>query len=147
MSVFVLVCVIRPTSNLTDSISTARVASCQKTQRITAMETGKWIASDIADSSPPIKPQHPSKKLYEQRSIKIQINQLINLQCKAYRIPLSITILFPLHYRHTMFLFNTVKLLWHNLYCIKRWLDLTIWQPTWCLSLRGNLDCGTHFNR
>ncbi len=28
-----------------------------------------------------------------------------------------------LHYRHTIFLFNTVKLLWHNQYCIKRFIN------------------------
>ncbi len=34
-----------------------------------------------------------------------------------------------LHYRHTVLPFNTVKLLWHNLYCVKRYInkgDLTL---------------------
>ncbi len=61
MSGFVLVSVILPTANLTNSILTPRDASKRKTQRIAVMETSKQTGSEISDYTRPKKPQHPSK--------------------------------------------------------------------------------------
>ncbi len=87
MSVFVLVCVISPTDNLPNSISTPWFASWWKTQHITVIEASKQPGSEVADSTRSKNPWHPSKKLYDQRHIKTWINQPINLKCKARRIP------------------------------------------------------------
>ncbi len=90
MSVFVLACVTPPTAHLLNSISTPWVASWWKTQRIAAVETSKQTGPAIPDFIRPKKPWHPSKKLGDQRNMKTQINQLINLQFKACRLPLSL---------------------------------------------------------
>lgn len=90
MSVFVLAYVIPSTANLPNSIPPPRVASwC-----IAAMEVSKQTGSEIANSTRPKKPLHLSKKLYEQGNIKTRINQLISLQCKAHRLPLSISLVY-----------------------------------------------------
>ncbi len=88
---FVLVYVIPPTAILPNSILTPRVASWWKTERITPMQAANKI--EIADSTRPKKPRHPSKKLYGQRHIKMWINQLIILQYEAYHLPLSIALI------------------------------------------------------
>ncbi len=46
----------------------------------------------VAISNWPKKPQHPSKKICDQRHIKTRINQLINLQWKARRLSLLIVL-------------------------------------------------------
>ncbi len=43
------------------------------------MEASKWTGSETVDSTQPKKPQLPSKKLYDERNIKMWINQLISL--------------------------------------------------------------------
>ncbi len=61
MSVFVFVCVVPPTAGLPNRISTPRVASRQKIQRIATIETSKQTGSEITDSTLPKKPHPPSK--------------------------------------------------------------------------------------
>ncbi len=74
----VLVHVILPTASLPNSISTPWVTNMWKTQRTAAMEASKWTGSETVDSTQPKKPQLPSKKLYDERNIKMWINQLIS---------------------------------------------------------------------
>ncbi len=78
MSVFVLVCMTPPTSNLSNGISTDRVASWWKSQR-SAMA---WKPeNEPSQRSTRPKPRHPSKFLYDQRNIK--------RRSEAHRLPLS----------------------------------------------------------
>ncbi len=129
MTVFVLVCVTPPTANLTNSISTARVASWQKTQQIAAMGASKQTGSEMADSDRPKKPRHQSKKLYDQRNIKTRINQLNNLHCLACHFSLSIAIV-PLAYLNLATHMNVES------------EEEQAGEMTNIL----NLDCSTHFN-
>ncbi len=67
--------------------------------------------SDLTSTSPK-NHRYPSKKLYDHRHIKTQINQLISLQCKVCCLPLSVALTHVAQ------------------------LDLTpIWQPAWALPL------------
>ncbi len=78
MSVFVLVCVTPPTSSLPNSIQHPGLPVVGKHSVLQP-----WRPL-IADSTWRKRPQHPSKKLCDQRNIEMLINQLINLQCKAH---------------------------------------------------------------
>ncbi len=117
MSVFVLVCVIPLTASLPNSILTFRVASWWKTQRIAAIKPGNELWSEFANSTRSKKPKAIYLKSSMTRGIlKMRINQLINLQCKARCLPLP-------------FVLMTVE-------CLQNW------QPMWAQSLmrRGGRD-------
>ncbi len=93
MSVFVLLCVAPPPASLPNSISTPTlVARLWKTSHIVAMEGSKQTGSEIPDSTPHKMSLHQSKNLYDQKDIKIWINQLISLQCKAHQFHCQLTV-------------------------------------------------------
>lgn len=83
MSVFVLVCMIP------NYILTSRVASWQKTRRIAALQQTNWHWSKILSH---LKSLSIHLKSSITRHIKTWINHLINLQCKAHCLPLSIAL-------------------------------------------------------
>lgn len=94
MSAFLLVCVTLPSANAPNSILAPQVAIWCKIKHTAVMEASKQTGSEITHSIQPKKKKkkhwHLYKKLYEQRQIKMCINQLINVQCKACQSLLSV---------------------------------------------------------
>ncbi len=85
----VFVFMIPPTANLPNSIWHPRLPVGWKHSVLQKI----WVIDRISiNPTQPKKPQHPSSKLYDQRYIKMRINPLINLQCQAHHLSLSVAL-------------------------------------------------------
>ncbi len=68
-----------PTTSLTNSISTDRVASWRKTQRNAAIEASKQTGSEFTDSTRHKTSQHPSKT--SSMTGETKLSNILNLDC------------------------------------------------------------------